>query len=60
MELEMQSYQNHRIEIAASETSTMQLANTAPGPLYKGFTLNWSADPTKDPEAKARLMINVK
>lgn len=60
MQLEMSSYQNNRIEIAAAGNSSMKLSNTAPGPLYKGFSLTWSADPDKDPEDKARLMIEVK
>jgi hypothetical protein len=60
IQLEMNSNFDRRLEISATENSSMQLSNNAPSPLYKGFLLTWSADPAKDPEAKARLLIDVK
>ncbi len=59
-EIDISSYKGHKFIIAASEHSTMTLANEKKEPLYKGFSLSWSPDPAKDPEMKTRLSIQVK
>ena len=59
-EIEIGSYKGHKFIIAASDHSTMTIANAKPEPLYKGFFLSWVPDSAKDPEMKARLRIQVK
>jgi hypothetical protein len=38
----------------------MNLQNSKAAPLHEGFTIIWAADTAKDPEAKARLAMEVK
>jgi hypothetical protein len=59
-EVEISDYQNRKIEFLAAPNSSLTLAYTAPVPLHNGFYLQWSADPAKDPEGKAKLAISIK
>ncbi len=59
-QLELSPYLGKKVELKASENSTMALSNTAPAPLQDGFMISWSADAAKDPQAKARLTIDFK
>jgi|GEM_PF-601365 len=60
LSLETSSYQEKKIMLLASENSSMTLSNTSAKPLNTGFSVIWTADSAKDPEAKARLSIDVK
>ena len=60
LQMEISSYLGARFEVSATGNSSMQLSNADMKPLHRGFNLTWSADPEKDPEAKARLVIDVK
>lgn len=60
LSLEISSYQEKKIMLLASENSSMTLSNTSAKPLNTGFSVIWTADSAKDPEAKARLSIEVK
>jgi hypothetical protein len=59
-EVEIGAFQNRKIEFLAAPNSSLTLAYTAPVPLHNGFYLQWSADPAKDPEGKAKLAISIK
>ncbi len=59
-EVEIGAYQNRKIEFLAAPNSSLTLGYTAPLPLHNGFYLQWSADPAKDPEGKAKLAIRIK
>lgn len=59
-EVEIGAYQNRKIEFLAAPNSSLTLGYTAPLPLHNGFYLQWSADPAKDPDGKAKLAIRIK
>ena len=59
-EVEISDYQNRKIEFLAAPNSSLTLGYTAPLPLHNGFYLQWSADPAKDPEGKAKLAVSIK
>ena len=58
--IETSAYQGRKFEIIAGPNSAMILRNGGTSPLNEGFWLIWSADVTKDPDAKAQLAIRVK
>jgi hypothetical protein len=58
--IEIGAYKGKKFLFIASENSAMTLSNEKEGPLHLGFTVNWSADATKDTEGKARLSFEVK
>lgn len=60
MQVEFTTYDEKRLEVTASENSSMSLSNTQSAPLNEGFMLSWMMDPAKDPEGKARLSFEVK
>ncbi len=60
MQVEFTTYDEKKLEIIASENSSMRLSNTQSAPLNEGFMLTWMVDPAKDPEGKARLSFEVK
>ena len=60
VEVEIYAYQNRKIELIAAPNSSLTLVNAAPAPLHGGFWFQWSANATKDPEAKAQLAIRIK
>ena len=53
-------YKGKKFLISASPNSTLTLANAKAAPLHEGFTIQWLADTTKDPEGKARISFEVK
>lgn len=59
-EVEISSYKGKRFVFTASPNSSITLWNEKPAPLYTGFTINWSADPAKDADGKARLAVEVR
>lgn len=59
-EIEASSYQGRRLIFTAAPNSAMNLQNSKAGPLHEGFTIVWAADTAKDPEAMARLAMEVK
>ena len=59
-QLGLAAYQGKEFEITASENSRMTISSAGSGPLHDGFSLNWSADPAKDPQGHARLAIKAK
>lgn len=60
VEVEASSYKGRRLVFTASPNSAMNLQNSKAGPLHEGYTIIWAADAAKDPEAKARLAMEVK
>jgi hypothetical protein len=59
-EIDVSSYHGKRVIFTAAPNSAMKLQNPKAAPLYEGFTIIWTADAAKDPEAKARLAIEVR
>ncbi len=57
---EFSSYQEKKFLLLASENSSMTLSNSTSKPLHAGFAVIWVPDTAKDPEAKARLNLEVK
>ena len=60
MQLELSAYDDKKLEVTASENSSIQLENKPPASLIEGFTMTWTADSAKDPQGKARLHIGMK
>lgn len=60
LKVEISAYQGKVFEFAATPHSSMQLWNRLTQPVHDGFTINWFPDPATDPEAKARLKIEVR
>lgn len=60
VQLELGAYNGRKLEIMASENSSITLENKSPAALVEGFSMNWAADVAKDPEGKARLSIGMK
>jgi hypothetical protein len=58
--IEFGVFKERRIQVSATPNSSMQLSNPSKRPLLEGFSLSWSADPAKDPQAKARVTIEIK
>jgi hypothetical protein len=54
------SYAGKKIQFIASPNSAMVMLNPRVQPLRKGFSIQWSPDPKKDRDGKARLAIAVK
>lgn len=59
-EIEIGAYQGRKFLFIASPNSAMTLANDKTEPLFQGFWLNWTPDPAKDKEGKARLTFEAK
>ena len=60
VQLELDAYHGKKIEVTASENSSIALENKPPASLIEGFSIIWTADSTKDPEGKARLIFGMK
>lgn len=60
LQMEISTYQGKKFEFLASENSSMMLVNKDSKPLHSGFSILWTADTAKDPEAKARFSIEAK
>jgi hypothetical protein len=59
-EIENSAYHGRKFLFIASTDSAMTLLNDKPAPLFKGFTIHWVPDATKDKDGKARLSFEVK
>jgi hypothetical protein len=59
-EIEMAGYKERKFQLAATESSLINIIRTKAGPMNGGFVVAWSTDPAKDPQGKARLMIEVR
>jgi hypothetical protein len=60
VQIELDAYHGKKIEVTASENSSIALENKPPASLIEGFSIIWTADSTKDPEGKARLIFGMK
>jgi hypothetical protein len=60
VQLELGAYHGRKIEVMASENSSITLENKPPAALVEGFSMTWTADVAKDPEGKARLSFGMK
>lgn len=60
LKVEIAAYQGKVFEFAATPHSKLELWNRLEQPVHDGFTINWFPDPATDPDAKARLRIEVK
>lgn len=58
--IDFSSYKGKKILLTASPNSSMALSNESKQPLGEGFSIIWTADSAKDPDAKARLLIAIK
>lgn len=59
-EIKIAAYGKRKFFFTAAPNSAMKLSNAKPASLSEGFSLQWSPDPTKDQDGKARLAIEVK
>ena len=60
LQLELSAYDGKKIEVTASENSSIALVNKPQSSLVEGFSMSWTADVAKDPEGKARLNYGMK
>lgn len=60
VQLELGAYDQKKIEVTASEGSSITLTNKPPASLLEGFSMTWAVDMAKDPEGKARLGFGMK
>ena len=58
LELQTETFRGRRLMLNASPGTAMTLSNSKSAPLYQGFDVAWTPDPTKDPDGKARLAIS--
>lgn len=58
--VDLAGYQGKRIEFSATENSRITLWNRTFQKLHNGFTINWSPDPEKDPDAESRLSFRIR
>lgn len=58
--IDFSSYKGQKIQLTAAPNSSMALTNASKQPLAEGFSIIWTVDSAKDPEAKARLLIGIK
>ncbi len=59
-EVKIATFRKIKFLFNASPNSVMKLSNAKPASLSEGFSLQWSPDPDKDKDGKARLAIEVK
>jgi hypothetical protein len=53
-------YQKHKLEFLAAPNSSLTLAMPGAAAIHSGFSIQWSANPVKDPDGKAKLAIKIK
>ncbi len=58
--IDLSGYKGHRIELEAGDHAAFEFWNRGEEALYKGFTLGWKPDAAKDPEGKARLLLELR
>lgn len=59
-EVKIAAYGKKRFFFTASPESLLMLSNTKPASLSEGFSIQWSPDPAKNKDGKARLAIEIK
>jgi hypothetical protein len=59
-EVKIATYGKKKFLFNASPNSVMKISNPKPASLSEGFSLQWSPNPEKNKEGKARLAIEVK
>lgn len=59
-EIEVSVCSGKKFLLSASDNTGMKLSNSKPAPLYRGFSFNWSPDPAKNKDGKARVSIELK
>ncbi len=59
-QVEFSSWQENRLQLAATGGSTMRMEVSGGNPLWKGFSLIWSTDPKIDSQPKAMLEIEMR
>lgn len=59
-EVKIATYGKKKFLFNASSNSVMKISNPKPASLSEGFSIQWSPDPAKDKDGKARLAIEVK
>jgi hypothetical protein len=59
-EIKIAAYGKRKFFVTAAPDSAMQLSNAKPASLSEGFSIQWSPDPNKGKEGKARLAFEVK
>jgi hypothetical protein len=59
-EVKIAAYGKKRFFFTASPESLLKLSNTKPASLSEGFSIQWSPDPAKNKDGKARLAIEIK
>lgn len=60
LRMEAAGYEGRRFEFSATEGSAIEIRNTPDKPLIEGATFTWRPDPVKDPQGKARLVIEIR
>ena len=60
VESEFDSYEGHKVLFVASPNSALKVTVPPANPLNHGFQIQWTPDPAKDPDGKARLRVEVK
>ncbi|MCH7224992.1 hypothetical protein [Haloferula sp. A504] len=55
--IDLEGYDGRKIELEAGDKGLFEFWNGEKRPLYKGFTFGWKPDPAKDPEGKARFVL---
>jgi hypothetical protein len=59
-EIRISAYGKRKFFVTAAPNSAMELSNAKPASLSEGFSIQWSPDPEKNKDGKARLALEVK
>jgi hypothetical protein len=59
-QLDFAAYDGRKYALTAEPNSSMSVSSEAGKPIYRGLEFTWTADAAKDPEGKARLLLEVK
>ena len=60
MRFEMAGYEGRRFEFSTTAGASIIAENPAGKPLIEGLTINWRPEAGKDPEGKARLVVEIR
>lgn len=58
--VEIEGYKGHRFDFDAGTNASFEFWNKGDAALIEGFTLGWKPDPAKDPDGKARMVLEVR
>lgn len=58
--IEYDGFKGPRLDLESVDPGSFRFWNAQVQPLSEGFSLEWSADPTKDPDGKARFTLTFK